>query len=99
MALRTLGTNTTTSLPCLVFSGMLNAQDFGNLKNMIKANNPNSVPLIQPEMLEQSGILKLPGGRGLVTAQPGDVIAIDPVSGWPILLSANAIAIGAFTLT
>jgi len=41
--------------------------------------------------LSFEGRLELPGGRGWVTVKPGDVIAIDS-TGWPILVSAAAIA-------
>lgn len=98
MALRTLGTNTTTSLSCLVFNGALNAVDFGNLKALLK-HAPGIVPLADPNALEQSGILVLRGQRGTLLAQPGDVIAIDPTSGFPILVSSDTITNGVWTLT
>lgn len=98
MALRTLGTNATTSLSCLVFSGQMNAADFGNLKNLLKRSS-GSVPLVDQGIMEQSGILRLIGERGLLTPQAGDVIAIDTATGWPILVSAATIAGGPWTLT
>lgn len=40
----------------------------------------------------QNGILYVPG-RGALKLRPGDIVAVDPLTGWPILVSANAISI------
>jgi hypothetical protein len=49
-----------------------------------------------------TGLLIIPG-RGVLRVLPGDVIAIDNLGGtnvgWPILVSADAIAHGSWTLT
>lgn len=39
------------------------------------------------------GQLRLPGGRGMIIVQAGDVVAIDN-TGWPIVVSAASIAYG-----
>lgn len=48
----------------------------------------------------REGILVVPG-RGWLKVLPGDVVAvdIDRGSGWPILVSAHAIATGLWTLS
>lgn len=40
----------------------------------------------------QNGLLYVPG-RGVLKIRPGDIVAVDPLTGWPILVSANAISI------
>lgn len=42
--------------------------------------------------ISKYGILTLPGGRGTVRLYPGDIVAVDLVTGWPIVVSAAAIA-------
>jgi hypothetical protein len=44
-----------------------------------------------------TGILVLPNRGYELRVLPGDVVAVDS-SGWPILISANSIAAGAWTL-
>ena len=39
-----------------------------------------------------NGILYYPGGRGMLKLYPGDVVACDPNTGWPILIN-NASAL------
>jgi hypothetical protein len=53
-----------------------------------------------PGAFNYMGILTIPG-RGFLKLIPGDVVAVDPATnvGWPILVSANAIANGSWTLT
>jgi hypothetical protein len=53
-----------------------------------------------PGAFNYMGILTIPG-RGFLKVLPGDVLAVDPTTnvGWPILVSANAIANGAWVLT
>lgn len=40
----------------------------------------------------QAGMLFIPN-RGVLQVLPGDVVMVDPVSGWPVLVSAKAIAV------
>ncbi len=35
-----------------------------------------------------NGILYYPGGRGMLKLYPGDVIAVDPNTGWPVLINS-----------
>jgi len=42
-----------------------------------------------------NGILYYPGGRGMLKLYPGDVVAVDPNTGWPVLINnASALATG-----
>lgn len=38
-------------------------------------------------------MLEIPGGRGRVKVKPGDYVVLDPVTGWPILLSGNEVSV------
>ena len=44
------------------------------------------------------GQLFIPGDRGVITLLPGDYVGVDS-TGWPIVVSANAIANGPWTHT
>lgn len=90
MALKTLGTAATTTLPAFV----VNANDFitadiATLKTSIKDDQTNGNP-IWPGSYERQGLLFIPN-RGVLKCLPGDYIGVD-ASGWPILLSALAAA-------
>lgn len=42
--------------------------------------------------LDQIGFVDIPGGRGRLKVLPGDYVVLDPVTGWPILLSGNEVS-------
>lgn len=99
MATLTLGTNAATSLIALKFvpgvNGM-NTADVATINNAIRLqsaaqNRTNG-------SFSATGMLRFPGGR-TVQMQPGDYVAVDVVSGWPIFISAYAIANGPWTHT
>lgn len=98
MAVLTLGTNATTSLSALLFKpglSTMNAADVATLCNAIRGQNAN-----QPRTngyFTTEGLLHLPGGRGIVQVMPGDYVAVDVTSGWPILVSSYAIGAGPWT--
>jgi len=96
MALKTLGTNATTTLHALTFqrAGLLTA-DVATFRASIKNDLVNGNP-IWPGGFED-GLLYIPN-RGVLQIQPGDYIAYD-ATGWPILVSANAIASGSTSWT
>lgn len=62
------------------------------IANKIKNDAVNGFP-IYPGAFSNTGLLYVPN-RGILQAHPGDVIATDPVTGWPILISAASIAAG-----
>lgn len=43
-------------------------------------------------MFDPIGILEIPGGRGRLKVLAGDYVVVDPVTGWPILLSGNEVS-------
>ncbi len=102
MALLTLGSNGTTTLSALKFLPGSNQTDFAALAALILSDGsqnggvanaaPSAKPL-WPGALSRDGHLYIPN-RGVLQILPGDYIAVD-ANGWPILLSANAIAGGA----
>ena len=90
MALRTLGTSATTSLAAQLFTQQMAQADIAAINNNIKDDLVNGHP-IKPGSFEQ-GRLYIPN-RGVLQLRPGDYVAYDS-TGWPILLSALAIASG-----
>lgn len=97
MATSTLGTNATSSLTSLLFSGSQAIADVATIQQLIKGQT--SAHNQQPGAWDPTGLVYLPGGQGLIIMKPGDYIAVDPATGWPIVVSAYAIANGAFTHT
>jgi hypothetical protein len=102
MATKTLGTTTQTSLTAIMFvSGMVPA-DLATINAAVyRDNNPanNTNPLVEPTSLDTDGYLMLPGGRGKIQLKPGDYIAVDPTTGWPIVVSGNCATNGAIVHT
>jgi hypothetical protein len=87
MATVTLGSNANNSLTALKFVPGVNgmaAADVASIDNLIRT--------------DFTGILYLPGGRGIIQAKPGDYIGVDN-KGWPIIVSAYSIANAAWTHT
>jgi hypothetical protein len=94
MALRTLGTSATTSLSAQLFTRQMAAVDVASIRAGIKDDQTNTYP-IYPGSFGQ-GCLYIPN-RGILRPLPGDYIAFDATTGWPILLSALAIASGPYS--
>lgn len=95
MALRTMGTTTTVILQALKFGADVLPQDFGTLSNLInddKVGAPGS-HLRLNNAFSQNGLLYVPN-RGVLQVLPGDYVAVDN-DGWPILVSASSIGLGA----
>lgn len=95
MATGTLGTNATNSLTSKLFGGALLPADVAAIANAVKDDINNLHP-IWPGAWSQSGMLSIPN-RGILKVLPGDYVAVDATTGWPILLSARAIASGPWT--
>ena len=102
MATITLGSNATTTLTAVAFAKSLSAADIASIANAIlddrsqagqqPANAAPSAKPIWPGAFTLSGQLVIPN-RGILQVLPGDYVAVD-ANGWPILVSANAIAGG-----
>ena len=71
--------------------------DLATVANGIKQDNAagNSMQ----GAINYMGLMVFPGGRGEIKVYPGDVWAIDSATGFPILVSAKAIAGGGWTYT
>lgn len=99
MALLTLGTAATTTLRALQITGSIGAGSTGAHDvaswNAL-AQSQNAAARLPPTIFNLNGQLHLSGGRGVINCLPGDFIAIDPTSGWPILVTARAITGGGF---
>lgn len=97
MATKTLGTNATTSLnPALMFTPAMAAADQAAMGVAVKDDQNVAHPTI-PDSFTYNGFLYVPG-RGKLLLLPGDWVGVDS-TGWPILVSANAIANGPWTHT
>lgn len=99
-SLRTMGTTAQTSLSAVLYSqspldgtsylGTPPALDIPALAALIKDDlNPLSVS--PNKFFDFNGLLMIPR-RGLVRVLPGDFVAVDTQTGWPILVSAKAAA-------
>lgn len=96
MALLTLGTNATTSLSAFNFNrNPAHLADVATF-NANVLDDLNVAHPIWPGAF-RNGILQVPN-RGWLQILPGDFIAYDS-TGWPILVSKNAIANGPWTHT
>lgn len=97
MATVTLGTNATTTLTSLSFQrgGMLPA-DIATIQQGINNDQVNGLP-DWPGAFASTGLLYIPN-RGILQMLPGDYVGVDS-TGWPILVSAYAIANGPWTHT
>lgn len=89
MALGTIGTNATNSLSGIAFQTMLAQADIAQIAGNIK-NDLNPAHPIVPGSFARDGLLFVPN-RGVMRVLPGDYVVYGS-SGWPILLSAAAVA-------
>ena len=101
MATKTLGTSATTSLVAVPFlpgwnSGIA-AADVATINNYIKSQLNVANPQAGGGYFDSNGILYFPDQQGMVKINPGDYVAVDATSGWPIVISTNAIATGPWT--
>lgn len=101
MATKTLGTSATTSLVAVPFlpgynSGMA-ISDVATINNYIKSQLNVANPQAGGSYFTPEGVLYLPDQQGMIKINPGDYVAVDATSGWPIVISKNAIATGPWT--
>ena len=107
MATSTGGTNANNSLTSLVISSQMAPADIAAIAALIfddrKNLPPNAVvgalnaPIFSPitampSAFTQNGLLYVPN-RGVLKCFPGDIVMVDATSGWPILVSRQAINI------
>lgn len=96
MAVGTGGTNLTTSLSSLIASSNMTPADLASICNSIKDDLINGNPII-PGAYGTNRLLHIPN-RGVLRVNVGDYVMVDS-TGWPILVSKNAIASGPWTHT
>ena len=100
MALKTLGSNANNSLSAFVQNNatLFTAADMATMRANIKNDQINGQP-IWPNGFDDGfnnyGRLYIPN-RGVLIVFPGDYVGYDS-TGWPILVSAKAIASGPWT--
>lgn len=105
MALLTLGTNATTTLTAMKYrAGANNTPDVEAAINALILDDrsspmgqlaqtaPGAKPIWPGAFNRFYSTLSIPN-RGIIKVLPGDYVAVD-ANGWPILISANAIAGG-----
>ena len=97
MAVQTVGTNANNSLTYGIkflpgYGSGMAGTDIAAIALQIK-DDLNVAHPIYPNAFSSNGLLYVPN-RGVLTVLPGDYVAVDPTTGWPILLSKRAIASG-----
>ena len=97
MALLNIGTTSTTVLKGLLITGSMSAADVAQF-NAYCLSQPNvgTNQMVEPTCFEKQGLLYLPGKRAAIQCLPGDYIAVDPKTGWPILISKFASSGGGY---
>lgn len=91
MALPTIGTAATSTLTGFVVNTNDSiAADVATLLTSIRDDQINGRPIF-PGAYAQTGLLYVPN-RGVLKCLPGDYVAFDTTTGWPILISKIAAA-------
>jgi len=90
MAILTMGTAATTSLGAFLWDKGMSAADASQYARNIKDDNIVAHP-IYAGAFSRSGQLFVPN-RGFLNLEPGDYVAFDAATGWPILVSKEAAA-------
>lgn len=70
----------------------MSAADIATIALGIK-NDQNVAHPVMPQAFSANGLLYVPN-RGVLQMLPGDYVAWDSQSGWPVLLSARAFTVG-----
>lgn len=92
MALLTGGTSASTSLNALAYNPQADVTNVALVAAGI-LNDLNPAHPIWPGAFARTGLLYIPN-RGTLQMLPGDYVMFDTTTGWPILVSARAIAAG-----
>ena len=94
MATLTLGTTAQTSLTALKFlpgANSMAAADVATINNAIRS--ANAAQNYVKGAFTTTGLVRVPGGRGVIQMEPGDYIGVDN-QGFPVVISAYSIANG-----
>lgn len=98
MATITIGTTANNTLTGLVFNPGGAEADFATINAAIKgdsgpAHAPSGSGYLMPGSFDiRGGRLYFPGRIGSVILLPGDIVAVGPLSGWPLIISQAAAA-------
>ncbi len=93
MALLTGGTDATSSLSALLWGPAISPANVA-LFNVAVLDDLNVAhPTVPGALIPTTGLLTIPN-RGVLKVLPGDYVMVDATTGWPILVSAYAIASG-----
>ena len=96
MALLTGGTSATSSLGALLWGPAISVANVA-LFNVAVLDDINPAhPTVPGALIPTTGLLTIPN-RGVLKVRPGDYVMVDSTTGWPILVSAYAIASGPWT--
>src|SRR5262245_47040674 len=95
MATVTLGTSATNSLTAVAWRSDMAYADVATIANGIKDGDIVTRPRAK-NAFTRNGQLWVPN-RGYLILQPGDYVAFDPTTGFPILLSSQAAAGASWT--
>jgi hypothetical protein len=96
MATRTLGTAANNTLTAVLYQRAPNASgtetlaDYATIAAGIKDDQNPAAPVVYGSF-DRNGVLFIPR-RGFLQPLPGDYIAFDSTTGWPILVSGKAAA-------
>ncbi len=93
MALLTGGTNANTSLSALLWGPAIAVANTALFNVAVKDDLNPAHPSWPGALNPTTGLLSIPN-RGTLKILPGDYLMVDATTGWPILLSARAIASG-----
>ncbi len=93
MALLTGGTNANSSLSALLWGPAIAVANTALFNVAVKDDQNVAHPAWPGALNPTSGLLVIPN-RGTLKILPGDYVMVDATTGWPILLSAYAIASG-----
>ncbi len=97
MATKTMGTAATTTLTAVAFNqdpSILSAADLATMVQAILDDQAAAYPVAQLSGVGgfvREGLLFVPN-RGVLRLLAGDFVALDPATGFPILVSARAAA-------
>ena len=90
MATITIGTTAQTTLVGVQFQKSVLPADMATIANNIRNDQINGRPIF-PGAFSSQGLLYVPN-RGVLQVLPGDYVAYDATTGWPILVSSIAAA-------
>ncbi len=96
MALLTGGTSATSSLGALLWGPAISVANVALFSTAVLDDINPAHSHWPGALIPTTGLLSIPN-RGTLKILPGDYVMVDATTGWPILVSAYAIASGPWT--